>query len=219
MDRSTRDGCDCTCEHTPCRYIVVTGGPGAGKTAVLEIAQREFCLHVVVLPEAAGIVYGGGFPRRQAGPVREAAQRAIYHVQRELERMVDADRLAAIALCDRGTVDGLAYWPRAPDEYWREVGTTLEAELARYAAVIHLRTPVQGYNRANPLRIETVAEAQVIDERIAQAWAAHPRLHTVDSTRDFVAKAARAIEIIRAEVPRCCCPVRPGQGLSAGAAG
>jgi predicted ATPase len=215
MDRATRDGCDCTRDHDPCRHIVVTGGPGAGKTAVLEIAQREFCRHVVVLPEAASIVYGGGFPRRPAGPTREAAQRAIYHVQRELERMVDEERVAAVALCDRGTVDGLAYWPRAPEDYWRDLGTTLEAELARYAAVIHLRTPVKGYNRANPLRIETVVEAQLIDDRIARAWAPHPHVHTVDSTRDFVAKAARAIEIIRAEVPACCCALPRAGGLSA----
>ena len=218
MDRATRDGCDCTREHNPCRYIVITGGPGAGKTAVLELAQRAFCRHVVVLPEAAGIVYGGGFPRRPAGPMREAAQRAIYHVERELERMVGEEGGAAIALCDRGTVDGLAYWPRAPEDYWRELGTTYEAELARYDVVIHLRTPVHGYNRANPLRIETVVEAQLIDERIARAWAAHPRLHTVDSTRDFVAKAARAIEIIRAEVPSCCA-VPSAHVVSVGAAG
>ncbi len=218
MDRASRDGCDCTVEHTLCRYVVVTGGPGAGKTAVLEVAQRVFCRHVVVLPEAAGIAYGGGFPRRPAGPVREAAQRAIYHIQRELERMVDAEGIAAVTLCDRGTVDGLAYWPRAPEDYWREVGTSIEAELARYAAVIHLRTPVHGYNRSNPLRIETVAEAQLIDERIAHAWAAHPRLHTVESTRDFVAKASRAIELIRAEVPLCCATAS-ARRLSADAAG
>ena len=214
MERATRDGCGCAVAHGPCRYVVVTGGPGAGKTAVLEVAQREFCRHIVVLPEAAGIVYGGGFPRRSGGPVREAAQRAIYHVQRELERMVMEEGEAAVALCDRGTVDGLAYWPHSPEEYWRQLGTTLPDELARYVAVIHLRTPVQGYSRDNPLRIESVAEARAIDERIALAWAPHPRLYTVDSTRDFVAKAARAIELIRAEVPACCV-ASPAQRVSA----
>lgn len=214
MERASRDGCDCTGAHGPCQLVVVTGGPGAGKTAVLEVAQREFCRHVVVLPEAAGILYGGGFPRRAEGPVREAAQRAIFHVQVELERMVREERVAAVALCDRGTIDGLAYWPRSPEEYWRQVGTTHEAELARYAAVIHLRTPLHGYNRDNPLRVESAAEAAIIDERLARAWAPHPRLYTVDSTRDFVAKAARAIEIIRAEVPPCCCGAAAGVSAS-----
>ena len=39
------------------------GRPGAGKTAVLELIQRSFCGHVRVLPESAGILFGGGFPR------------------------------------------------------------------------------------------------------------------------------------------------------------
>lgn len=49
------------------RRIVLTGGPGAGKTALLELIRQSFCSHVTVLPEAASIVFGGGWdghPRR-----------------------------------------------------------------------------------------------------------------------------------------------------------
>ena len=70
---------------------MLTGGPGAGKTAVLELALRSLCKHVAVLPEAAAIVFGGGFPRRTSVPARKAAQRAIFHVQRESERLVLED--------------------------------------------------------------------------------------------------------------------------------
>ncbi|MBL0889768.1 MAG: hypothetical protein IBJ19_04065 [Gemmatimonadaceae bacterium] len=38
--------------------MVLTGGPGAGKSAVLELARLFFCDHVRRLPEAAGIVFG-----------------------------------------------------------------------------------------------------------------------------------------------------------------
>jgi hypothetical protein len=44
------------------RLVAVTGGPGAGKTAVLELAARSLCEHVAILLEAATIVFGGGFP-------------------------------------------------------------------------------------------------------------------------------------------------------------
>lgn len=54
--------CACTELHPP-RRIVLTGGPGAGKTAVLEMMRKTLCEHVVVVPESAGIVFGGGFPR------------------------------------------------------------------------------------------------------------------------------------------------------------
>ncbi len=203
----------CSCrvgEHVPKR-VVITGGPGAGKTAVLGVVCRSFCEHVLVLPEAAGIIYGGGFPRRPGAPVRRAAQRAIYHVQTELERIVLEERVASVALCDRGTLDGVAYWPDAPDQLWREVGSTREAELARYAAVIHLRTPSgRDYNHRNPLRIETVAEAAAIDERIVAAWSGHPRRFFVDSAKNFLDKVMHTLALIRAEVPACCELMRAG---------
>jgi predicted ATPase len=197
-------GCECNDVHKRKR-LVLTGGPGAGKTALLELIRQSFCAHVKVLPEAASIIFGGGFPREDDDSCRRAAQRAIFHVQRELESTGDSHN-AAIVLCDRGTVDGLAYWPGAPDEFWTSVGTTIEAELGRYDAVIHLRTPAleQGYNHQNPLRTESAAVAAEVDARIASAWAAHPRRFMVESSADFLDKAARALETLRQELPECC---------------
>jgi predicted ATPase len=194
--------CDCMERHERIR-IVLTGGPGAGKTAVLELVRLFFCRHLRPLPESAGIVFGGGFPRRESVIERQAAQRAIYHVQRELETTGDVDS-AAIVLCDRGTVDGSAYRTGAGD-LWSAVGTTQSAELERYHAVIHLRTPTAGvYERDNPLRIESATEAHKVDEKIFNAWAPHPRRFVVEASEDFLTKAARAIEILRNEMPECC---------------
>ncbi|HMV69744.1 MAG TPA: ATP-binding protein, partial [Myxococcota bacterium] len=153
--------------------VAVTGGPGAGKTAVLEMARKELCRHVVVLPEAAGIVFGGGFPRLDAPAARRAAQRAIFHVQREAERLVEELGGFAVALCDRGTLDGLAYWPDSAASWARELGIDIDAERRRYAAVLHLDTPAatQGYNHDNALRTESAEEAGRIDDRIVAAWA------------------------------------------------
>jgi predicted ATPase len=190
----------------PSKLVVLTGGPGAGKTAVLELARRDFCERIAVLPEAASIVFGGGFPRRESFPARKAAQRAIFRVQWELERLLIEEEKSAVILCDRGTLDGLAYWPNSEDSFWEENGTTRATELARYAAIIHLRTPgaVLGYNHQNPVRIETAAQASVIDQKIVEAWAGHPNRHFVESTEDFVSKAAQAIQLIRRELPECC---------------
>ena len=197
----TSKECHCTGPH-PRRRIVLTGGPGAGKTAVLELVHQSFCKHVKVLPEAAGIVFGGGFPRAEEGEGLRAVQRAIFYVQRELEATAETTD-AAIVLCDRGTVDGSAYWP-GPDDLFSAVGTTLEEQLQRYDAVIHLRTPSVGYNHQNPLRIESQPQAAAIDEHIAQVWAGHPRRFTIEAAPDFLTKAKRALEILRAEMPECC---------------
>lgn len=206
----------CACKNPShgCRLVVLTGGPGAGKTAVLEIVKKNFCPHVSVLPEAASIVFGGGFWRKESVFAQKAAQRAIFHVQRNLERLVEEEREAAVALCDRGTLDGLAYWPAAQETFWSELQIDRERELARYQAVIHLRSPSQerGYNHSNPIRIETAPEAARIDERIAGAWDGHPRRFFIESTDDFLEKAQAAVELIRKELPACC-QTHPIKGL------
>lgn len=189
-----------------CEFIVITGGPGAGKTAVLEMARRRFRKQTVVLPEAASIVFGGGFWRLPSASARMSAQRAIFHVQYEMEKLVIGEGNWSLGLCDRGTLDGLAYWPAEEEGYWREVGTTMEKEFARYKAVIHLRTPDGngGYNNSNQLRIESALEAREIDLRIEKIWCRHPRYLQIPSYANFIDKAARAIDLIQAEAPACC---------------
>lgn len=154
--------------------------------------------------ESAGILFGGGFPRRSDAAARRAAQRAIYHVQLELEDLASTDN-PALVFCDRGVVDGCAYWP-GPDSFWDAVGMPRVAALARYDAVIHLRTPdgSNGYGHQNPVRIESPSEAREIDARILDAWDGHPRRLVVDATTDFVSKAAQAIALLLNEVPPCC---------------
>jgi predicted ATPase len=182
------------------RRLVLTGGPGAGKTAVLEALKHLLSSEVAVLPESAGIVFGGGFPRLDTVAGRRAAQRAIFYVQRELENIADESDIAAV-LCDRGLLDAAAYWA-GPADFWPSVGMTQEEALARYDVVIHLRVPdaAHGYARVNPLRIESADEAAMIDQRILQAWAAHPHRYIVEATSDFLAKAASVLTIIQREL-------------------
>lgn len=193
--------CNCREPHVR-RRIVLTGGPGAGKTAVLEMIRHSFCEHVRILPEAASIVFGGGFPRGVGGDVAaNAAQRAIFYLQRELETAADACD-SAIVLCDRGTVDGAAYWPGI----WASVGSTRDEQMDRYDVVIHLRTPTErdGYNHQNAQRIETPSEAAALDQSIAQAWEGHPHRFFVQASGDFLDKAGATLALLREALPECC---------------
>lgn len=205
VNTSSRIECNCGRVHSPFR-VVLTGGPGAGKTAVLELVRQHLCRHAEVLPESASILFSGGFRRGVSVLARKATQRAIFHVQRELEAVADAEAHLAMVLCDRGTVDGSAYWP-GPENFFAEMKTSRESELQRYQAVVHLRTPpVAAYNHQNPVRIETAKEAAAIDERIVAAWAGHPQYYVVESSPHFLDKAGRAIAILEGLMPDCCRP-------------
>jgi len=198
--------CECVHEGSRARLIAITGGPGAGKSAVLELAARSFCGHVVILPESATILFGGGFPRIPGVAARSAAQRAIFRVQRELERMALEDGRFAIILCDRGTLDGVAYWPGEPEGFWRDLETTREEELRRYAAVLHLETPTanDGYNHLNPTRIESPDEAHIIDLKTRAVWDGHPSRAIIPSSHNFPEKALHALEWLHGQLPPCC---------------
>jgi len=188
--------------------VVLTGGPGAGKTAVLEVLRRELGPQVRVLPEAASILFGGGFPRGEAPSARRAAQRAIYHVQDALEQMAVEEASPRLVLCDRGVVDGAAYWPDGSDDFWRDLGTTQAAAFARYSLVIHLQTPdlAHGYNHQNPLRTESDDEALAIDGRILAAWQGHPRRVCIAPADDFFDKLRRAVDLVQHELRRMTDP-------------
>ena len=109
-------------------------------------------------------------------------------------------------LCDRGTLDGGAYWPGDPEEFWKDLGISKESELPRYHAVLHLQTPTDKhfYNHQNAVRVETSDEAHVLDLRILSIWAEHPHRAVVPPMDDFPQKALRALELLRAQLPPCC---------------
>lgn len=186
--------------------IVLTGGPGAGKTAVLEFVRKTLCEHIAILPESASILFGGGFWRLDSQSSKKAAQRAIYHVQCEMQSLVKEEGRWSLGLCDRGTLDGLAYWPNSREEFFSNFNTSLEKEYLKYKAVIHLRSPSLelGYNHQNPIRIESAEAAAHIDGKIHEVWRDHPRYIVIESTSDFSDKLMRTTDQIKLLLPDCC---------------
>lgn len=190
--------------------LVLTGGPSGGKTTLAQALMREMADQLIVVPEAASILYGGGWPRRKNNDSVRYQQCAIYHVQRELESMLTDESLAErhstgksrLLICDRGSLDGLAYWPdrATPEEYLKSVGSSVEDEVARYDWVLHLDTaPRTNYDLDNPLRAETYHEASELNERIRDAWKAHPQRFIVGASAcgSFSAKLNRALFIVK----------------------
>jgi predicted ATPase len=185
-----------------CR-IALTGGPGGGKTTAADLLRRELGDRVVVVPEAATILFGGGFPRYEEEDARRAAQSAIFHVQRNVESVQSARYPDRILLCDRGTVDGGAYWPGGADGYFRSMGTSLEQELQRYDAVVFFETAaVAGISieGGNAVRCESLTQAALLDKRLRELWSQHPRFWLVPHSVSFFQKLTAALAILQGVV-------------------
>jgi predicted ATPase len=185
-----------------CR-IALTGGPGGGKTTAADLFRRELGPRVVVVPEAATILFTGGFPRIDDDDARRAAQSAIYHVQKNLEDTQSAAYPDRILLCDRGTVDGAAYWPGEPDEFFRTMSTNREVELQRYDAVVFFETAAVGgmsIEGGNPNRVEGLTEAAELDRRLRGIWSGHPRFFLVPHSASFMQKINAGLAILQSIV-------------------
>ena len=99
--------------------IVVTGGPGGGKTTALDLFQREYIGKISVVPEAASLLFSAGMEREKDGQRAKLSQMAIYRMQKNLEESFSDLARGDLMLCDRGTLDGLAYWPDTEEDYFR----------------------------------------------------------------------------------------------------
>lgn len=176
--------------------IVLTGGPGAGKTrAALALGERYGPSRVVLLPEAATQVYQRLGRRWNELTVSERrdAQRAMYELQLRQESEV-AGRASAgqVVVLDRGTLDGAGYWPDGVSAFFEAMGTTEAAELARYDGVVHLETAsalgLYDHDASNAVRFESAAEAMESDRVMLALWERHPRLERVRAEALWEAK-------------------------------
>ena len=168
--------------------VVLTGGPGAGKTVISRRVAETSGGHIGCVPEAATAVYEQCNTRWDLVDLarRREIQRRIYHLQLERESApITHSPIPRILLHDRGTIDGAAYWPDGPDDYWNDLGTTHAAELARYDAVIWLETAailgIYDGGSSNPVRFENSAEAVHNGQRVGQLWSAHPHFFRVSA--------------------------------------
>jgi tRNA (Thr-GGU) A37 N-methylase len=189
--------------------IALTGGPGGGKSALIEDLRNDpaWAGRFVALPEA---VQYARFVN--ISPQERLFQRVVVHLQIGLEdgldRALGSDDRRPV-LCHRGSLDPLAFWRQrgwAEDEFFALVGLTRAEHYSRYAAVIHLVTTADGVPREytrwpQAHRPEEPDEAVRLDRWLEEAWGGHPQYHRLDNTgRDWAVKAGVAKGILRAVV-------------------
>jgi predicted ATPase len=189
------------------RRIVLTGGPGAGKTVIsrqLAAAQPD---RFALVPEAATQVYDALQTRwdRLDLEGRRDVQRRIYRLQVEQEARLAAAHPGKVLLLDRGTIDGAAYWPEGPDDYWRDLGSTLPAELARYDTVIWMEScaalGLYDGDASNACRFEDAPAAVRSGRLLLRLWGDHPNLKHVGAFVSLDHKLDAVGEILAALYP------------------
>lgn len=174
------------------KKIVLTGGPSGGKTTALSILKETFGPQVEVVPESATLIYKGGFPRTDNSPVHvEHAQHIIFYACHQLEELIEKTTDSPVIVCDRGTLDGAVYWPKGPEDFFKAMNTTLEKELARYDAVLHLAPPPEKdfYQSTGATRSETFEQAFDIDDKIIKIWEKHPNRLIIPREKHYFEKA------------------------------
>jgi len=181
------------------RRIVVTGGPGGGKTTALDLFRRELKNKIASVPEAATMIFSSGIERSLDSNVICAQQIAIFNLQRNLEDVQRKMHPESLIICDRGCLDGLAYWPKSEEDFFETMHTSLREELERYDAVIFFETAAksgQEIKSNNPIRNESEETAIILDKRLLKIWSQHPNFNLVSSSQSFIKKVIFGIMTI-----------------------
>lgn len=179
------------------KKIALTGGPGGGKSTAAELFKLEYKDFISLVPEVATLLFRGGYPRVDSPLVVENIQKSIFHVQNNIEDTYSTLFPHHILLCDRGTVDGGAYWPRGHEDFFASNGTTLQKELERYDAVIFFETAAAGglaIDLGNPVRNEDQRKAIEIDLKLKNLWSQHPNFVYIKNEPSFLKKILAGIK-------------------------
>lgn len=187
------------------RLVVLTGGPGGGKTTLInDLAfDSKWSARFAALPEAIALMRD-----MHISPREKLFQRVMVHLQMALEdglRHALESEEHRLILCHRGCLDPLAYWLDRgwqEEEFFATTETCREDLYARYSAVIHLVTAADGapdhYKRwPDAHRPETLEHAIQLDRLLEQVWRGHPRyFRLANGEFDWAAKSAEAKRIL-----------------------
>jgi 3-dehydroquinate synthetase/nucleoside-diphosphate-sugar epimerase/predicted NBD/HSP70 family sugar kinase/MoaA/NifB/PqqE/SkfB family radical SAM enzyme/adenine/guanine phosphoribosyltransferase-like PRPP-binding protein len=174
------------------RRIVLTGGIYGGKTTFLRRIAPHYSKDTVYLPEVIPLLLEGGIKVNPESYTEQInIQRLIYILKYLIEVETSLLYPDAVVLCERGTLDGIAWWPGKPMDFEKEFGG-IRNELNRYGHVIFSESVASTDHAVGELkkRYESIERAKEIDSTLHILWSAHKSFYKVLHT-DWATKAAK----------------------------
>eukprot|EP00927_Polykrikos_kofoidii_P068464 TRINITY_DN63827_c0_g1_i1.p1 TRINITY_DN63827_c0_g1~~TRINITY_DN63827_c0_g1_i1.p1 ORF type:complete len:304 (+),score=38.40 TRINITY_DN63827_c0_g1_i1:110-1021(+) len=189
--------------------IVLTGGPCAGKSSVLDHLRTKATkkgFDIISAPEVATLILNTGYLFPPSSDQVRLFQTSIAKLQLAMERnllmLAQATGRSTIVVFDRGILDGKVYlntqeeWVRIRDQLETSQGGPVDDDycLSRYDGVIHLVTAADGaekfYKSGHTfddagravVRAEDKEQACQLDKKLQDVWSKHPKQIIIKNT-------------------------------------
>lgn len=193
--------------------IVLTGGPGSGKTTVLDTINKVYTsmgYKVIIVEETATYLIEKGIKPFGEGSINLLDfQELVLSMQLAKEKIIDRaiemmDEEKVIVIYDRGAIDNLAYM----NEFeFKEVCNRLNSVptftdlMNKYDLVINLVGRKDFYTTENnKARSEKVDEALTLGEKTLKSWLGHKKLKIVLPKDEMEDKIKEVLNIINEEL-------------------
>jgi len=178
------------------KKVVLTGGPCAGKSVLLEALKLEFGEDLLIIPEGATQLLevphekgGVGIPGKDVEWSQEWQDKFEEKVIEKqlldetlITQMANKRKKPTVIVCDRGLLDSAAYVSGGRASFLRKFNLDLKTCYRLYDQVIHLNSVAtdrpeiyEQLKATNPNRLfESSARAKELDEKTFLAWKGHP---------------------------------------------
>ena len=179
------------------RKVVLTGGPGSGKTTVIESIKKNYGgkYKVIIVDETASYLINMGIrPFGENSIPLIDFQELVLKTQLSKEEVIDKSLEFLpdediLIIYDRGIMDNAAY---ISEEEFKEViervktKETIQDFFDRYDLVLNLVSRKDFYTTDNnPARSETVDDALSLGEKTLKVWTGHKNLKIVSPKDDI----------------------------------
>lgn len=172
------------------KMIVITGGPCAGKSTIIDRLKQDFSAYHFIPEVATMLLESKAYPMPDPWTQewQDGFQEKIVTTQLLLEKTTLSLSENKFIILDRGVLDGAAYMEGGVKEFCNRFNLTEKEVLDRYHSVIHLESlstmspkMYEELLKTNKQRFETLEQAQHRERMTQEAWKNHPKRYIVSN--------------------------------------